>query len=284
MTSSQNKIEINTTPQVVTIAGSDSGGGAGIQADLKTFQARHVFGMSIVIALTAQNTIGVQDSLAIPSDFISAQFDSLAADFKIKACKTGMLADKAHVLTVVDNLKKVDYGPLIVDPVMIAKGGHPLLKEDAIDTIRTELLQIAYVVTPNLPEASVLLDKDITTDDDIKEAAQRLQEMGAKNVIIKGGHAQSSLSKDFVLLENKQAFWLESKRVDTVRTHGTGDTFSACIAAELAKGFSGEEAIITAKKFIQGAISQSISVGHGHGPTNHWAELDEDITIVPVKP
>lgn len=152
---------VNRTPQVVTIAGSDSGGGAGLQADLKTFQARHVFGMSIVVALTAQNTYGVQASLPIPGGFIDAQFQSLAADFNIRAAKTGMLADREHVEAVVRNLKQVDFGPLIVDPVMVAKGGATLLASEAVVTIKEQLLPLADVVTPNLPEAEILVGKKL---------------------------------------------------------------------------------------------------------------------------
>ncbi|MFJ1626495.1 bifunctional hydroxymethylpyrimidine kinase/phosphomethylpyrimidine kinase [Marinilactibacillus psychrotolerans] len=270
---------INSTPQVVTIAGSDSGGGAGIQADLKTFQARQAFGMSIIIALTAQNTYGVQSSLPIPSDFIDSQFHSLAEDFSIKASKTGMLADTEHVLTVIENLKKVEFGPLIVDPVMVAKGGHQLLEYDAVQTIKEQLLPLAAVVTPNLPEAEILLGKRITTDRDMIEAAKSLQALGTKNIVVKGGHSQNKEASDFVLLENGESFWMSTPRIKTANTHGTGDTFSACIAAELAKGTQLKEAIVTGKEFIQAAISQEIFVGHGHGPTNHWAQIQNSVTI-----
>lgn len=164
-------MRINSTPQVVTIAGSDSGGGAGMQADLKTFQARHVFGMSIVVALTAQNTYGVQASLPIPDDFIDAQFQSLAADFAIKACKTGMLADSEHVNAVVRNLKQVNFGPLIVDPVMVAKGGATLLAPEAVATIKQELLPLADAVTPNLPEAEIIVGHPIKRETDMTAAA-----------------------------------------------------------------------------------------------------------------
>lgn len=269
----------NKTPQVVTIAGSDSGGGAGIQADLKTFQNRNVFGTNILIALTAQNTLGVQESLPVPTAFIAAQFVSLAADFKIRAAKTGMLFDKEHVQTVADNYKKVDFGPLIVDPVMIAKGGHPLLKEDAIETIRKELLPLAFVVTPNLPEAQVLVGRKITKQKEIAAAAQALQDLGAKNVVIKGGHFEGSQSTDYVLLEDGHSLEMSAPRIHTENTHGTGDTFSACITAELAKGLSFDEAVVIAKRFIQGAIEDGIAVGHGHGPTNHWAQLSEHVSI-----
>ncbi|MGY3766110.1 bifunctional hydroxymethylpyrimidine kinase/phosphomethylpyrimidine kinase [Vagococcus vulneris] len=270
---------INETPQVLTIAGSDSGGGAGVQADLKTFQARKVFGMTIFVALTAQNTMGVQASLPIPCDFIAAQFQSLAEDFKIKAVKTGMLADAKHVSEVIKQLKKFDFGPLIVDPVMIAKGGHKLLADDAIVLIKEKLLPITSVVTPNIPEAEILLGYPITTREDMIKAAADLRKLGVQHVIIKGGHGQGKISADFVWLADGERFWLEAPRINTENTHGTGDTFSACIAAEIAKGQTISKSIITAKKFIQGAISQPISVGHGHGPTNHWASLNQDIIV-----
>ena len=270
----------NSTPQVVTIAGSDSGGGAGLQADLKTFQARHVFGMSIVVALTAQNTLGVQSSLPVPCSFVDAQFASLAADFNIKAAKTGMLADQEHVATVVKNLKQYDFGALVVDPVMIAKGGHSLLTADAIETIRQELLPLATVVTPNIPEAEVLVGFAIKTEAERIQAAKELQQLGVKNVIIKGGHQEGIQAVDYILLEDGSEFRLQSERIFTENTHGTGDTFSSCIVAELAKGVPLKEAIITAKQFIQGAIQEGIVVGHGHGPTNHWAALSDAVEII----
>ncbi|MEY8371602.1 bifunctional hydroxymethylpyrimidine kinase/phosphomethylpyrimidine kinase [Aerococcaceae bacterium 50-4] len=270
---------VNKTPQVVTIAGSDSGGGAGIQADLKTFQARKAFGMSIVVALTAQNTLGVQESLPVPIDFIDAQFDSLAADFNIAAVKTGMLFNGAYVENVVNNLKQVDFGPLIVDPVMVAKGGHQLLDQDAIDAIQQKLLPIATLVTPNIPEAEIIAGISIESEADMLEAGVKLQGFGAKNVIVKGGHSKAARARDLVLFENGDTMWLSSPRIDTENTHGTGDTLSAAIAAELAKGTALKEAIIIGKQFIQGAIKDGIDVGHGHGPTNHWAELSDDIVV-----
>ena len=270
---------VNRTPQVVTIAGSDSGGGAGLQADLKTFQARHVFGLSIVVALTAQNTYGVQASLPIPGGFIDAQFQSLAADFNIRAAKTGMLADREHVEAVVRNLQQVDFGPLIVDPVMVAKGGATLLASEAVVTIKEQLLPLADVVTPNLPEAEILVGKKIVTNADMVRAARTIQTLGVKHVIIKGGHRQNHKAEDLILLADGTCYWLSAPRIATANTHGTGDTFSACIAAELAKGQPLKAAIMTAKAFLQGAISQGISVGHGHGPTNHWAKLSEKVSL-----
>lgn len=270
---------VNSTPQVVTIAGSDSGGGAGIQADLKTFQARKAFGMSIVVALTAQNTLGVQSALPVPLDFIDAQFASLKADFRIGAVKTGMLFNGAYVENVVKNLKEVDFGPLIVDPVMVAKGGHQLLDQDAVDAIQNKLLPLATLVTPNIPEAEIIADMTIESETDMLAAGLKIQGYGAKNVIVKGGHSKAERARDLALFENGEQLWLSSPRVNTENTHGTGDTLSAAIAAELAKGTDLKDAIIIGKQFIQGAIADGIDVGHGHGPTNHWADLSDDIVV-----
>lgn len=272
--------KINSNVQVVTIAGSDSGGGAGIQADLKTFQARNVFGMNIITAITAQNTLGVQASLPIPNEFITKQFCSLADDFDISAVKTGMLFDKEHVECVVENLKKVDFGPLFVDPVMIAKGGHCLLASEAVATIRTDLLPLATVVTPNIPEAEVLAEMTIVSEQDMIGAARKIQDMGVRHVIIKGGHSALKQAQDCVLFHSGKIMWLSSPRIDTENTHGTGDSFSSCITAELAKGNEVRESIILAKQFIQGAIEQGIDIGRGHGPLNYWSSLSTQVTIM----
>lgn len=270
----------NSTPQVLTIAGSDSGGGAGAQADLKTFQNRKVFGMSIFVALTAQNTKGVQDVLAVPTEFVISQFQSLTEDFNIRAVKTGMLFDANHVRCVVQQLSQADFGPLVVDPVMIAKGGHALLSDDAIEVIKTELLPLAFIVTPNLPETEVLVGYKVESEEEMIRAAYDIQKLGVTHVIIKGGHSEHKLARDFVLLASGETYWLETPRIQTVKTHGTGDTFSACIAAELAKGLSVKEAILIGKQFIQGAIREELFVGHGHGPTNHWASLSEEVVVI----
>lgn len=259
-------------PQALSIAGSDSGGGAGMQADLKTIQQRHVFAATVLVAITAQNTLGVQQALPLSAAMIDAQFASVAADLEIKACKTGMLADVDQVTAVVRNLKKYDLGPLTVDPVMIAKGGAPLLSEAAVATVRDLLLPLATLATPNLPEAEKLTDATIHTEADMAQAAKALQQIGVKNVIIKGGHFNDNAeSNDFVLLEDGSNFWLTSQRIDTINTHGTGDTLSACITAELAKGTPMAEAIRIGKAFVEAAIQDGIVVGHGHGPLNHWA-------------
>lgn len=267
----------NDFPQVLTIAGTDSGGGAGISADVKTMQMRKVFATMVVVAVTAQNTLGVQDSFPLPLKMVDEQFASLNADFKIRACKTGMLADADHVKTVVANLKKYNFGPLTVDPVMIAKGGAPLLSEDAITVVRDELLPLADLVTPNLPEAEKLTGLKITTEAEMMTAGKALQACGAKNVLVKGGHFNDqNAANDFVLLANGDSFWMNSRRINTHNTHGTGDTISACITAELAKGHTIEEAIRIGKAYVEATIRDGINVGHGHGPLNHWAQIREE--------
>ncbi|MBA3925636.1 bifunctional hydroxymethylpyrimidine kinase/phosphomethylpyrimidine kinase [Listeria rustica] len=262
-------------PQVVTIAGSDSGGGAGIQADIKTFQERRVFGMSAITAITAQNTLGVRAIHPVPVEILASQLEALNDDFSITAVKTGMLVDAATIDMVVSKLGSFSWGALIVDPVMIAKGGEPLVSEDAILTIREQLLPLASIVTPNIPEAEALAEMSIETPEQVEIAAKRIQKLGVPTVIIKGGHSRDRVdSRDYVL-DGNTTFWLDAKRVETTQTHGTGCTFSACITAEIAKGASTEYAIRTAKSFITSAISQPLGIGHGHGPTNHWAHRKE---------
>lgn len=268
---------VNDYPQTLTIAGTDSGGGAGIPADVKTMQMRGTFATMVVVAVTAQNTLGVQDTLLLPKKIIDEQFASIAADLKISACKTGMLGDADHVKIVVANLKKYDFGPLIVDPVMVAKGGAKLLSDDAISTVRDELIPLASLVTPNIPEAEELTGITIKDQTDIKRAAQQLQAMGAKNVLLKGGHADDpTKADDYILLEDGNDFWLTAPRVNTKNTHGTGDTISACITSELAKGYSMEQAIMRGKEYVEATINQGIHVGHGHGPLNHWVKIKGD--------
>jgi hydroxymethylpyrimidine/phosphomethylpyrimidine kinase len=267
-------------PQVLTIAGTDSGGGAGIQADMKTMQERHVFSTCVVVAVTAQNTLGVLDVEVMPKRMIDHQFQALAEDFEIKVAKTGMLANADVVKTVVENYRKYNFGPLIVDPVMIAKGGAKLLSDDAIEAVRTQLMPLAYLITPNLPEAEKLAEMEIKTNADVKIAAQKLHELGAKNVLIKGGHfSDKNESRDYVRFENGEELELVGPRFETSNTHGTGDTISSVVVAELAKGHDLKTALQTGKAFINQAISNGIEVGHGHGPLNHWAygEVHDEI-------
>lgn len=258
--------------QVLTIAGSDSGGGAGIQADLKTFQERDAYGMSVLTAVTAQNTLGVQDVHPVPLKMVKAQWHSLFSDFNIRAMKTGMLVNEEYMQLIANLYKKQSSIPLVIDPVMIAKGGHSLMTEEAVTIMKEELAPLATVITPNIPETEALTDITIETKDDMEQAAHILKEKGTKNIVIKGGHFDNKeKAEDFLLLENGEEIWLTSERIQSDDTHGTGCTFSACIAAELAKGETVESAVRLAKDYIQAAIKDGLDIGQGHGPTNHWA-------------
>ncbi|MDM5249761.1 MULTISPECIES: bifunctional hydroxymethylpyrimidine kinase/phosphomethylpyrimidine kinase [unclassified Lysinibacillus] len=258
---------------VTTIAGSDSGGGAGIQADLKTFQELKVFGTSVITALTAQNTLGVSDVLPIEVSFVEKQLKALIEDFSISAIKTGMLFSSEIIQSIAHILAEVNI-PLIVDPVMIAKGGESLLQQEAIVAIRRYLLPLATIVTPNIPEAETLSGRKIKTLADIQDVAYIFLQMGVQCVIIKGGHlADKYYAIDYVFLQDGQSFSMQSTRIATKNTHGTGCTFSAALTAFLGSGLPIKEAIVEAKKFIQLAITHDLSLGHGHGhgPTNHFA-------------
>lgn len=265
---------MSNIPQVLTIAGSDSGGGAGIQADLKTFQMQGVFGTSVITAVTAQNTLGVFDIHAIPLETIRAQLQAVKNDFQIASAKIGMLGTAEIIECVADFLKDRPFGTLVLDPVMIAKGGAPLLQQQAVAALTTHLLPLADVITPNIPEAEALSGIEIHSEASIQQAAQILQKQGAKNVIIKGGHSlnsQSEQCQDWIFLADGSHLMLESPRFNTPHTHGTGCTFSACLTAELAKGEPLKSAVKIAKDFITAAIRNPLNIGHGHGPTNHWA-------------
>ncbi|EUJ35652.1 bifunctional hydroxymethylpyrimidine kinase/phosphomethylpyrimidine kinase [Brochothrix campestris] len=252
-----------------TIAGSDSGGGAGIQADLKTFQELGVFGTSVITALTAQNTLGVHGISPITSSFVQRQLQAILTDFDVKAIKTGMLFDATIIEGVVDVLKNTSI-PLIVDPVMIAKGGANLLQQQAVRAMQEQLMPIAFMCTPNIPEAEVLTGRTIRTQQDIQAAANDLLALGVQYVVMKGGHLEGLHATDILFWKGGQ-FSVATPRIDTKDTHGTGCTFSAAITALLAKGFPLQEAIIEAKKFIHLAISHPLHIGKGHGPTNHFA-------------
>jgi len=258
------------TVKALTIAGSDSGGGAGIQADLKTFQELEVYGMSVITAVTAQNTRGVQGVYPVSVDGVNEQLRSIGEDLTPDAVKTGMLFSADIIRACAEQIKKYDWKQLVVDPVMIAKGGAPLLKEDAVGALKEALLPLAAVVTPNLPEAEVLADMNIHTFDDRKEAAKRIHALGPDYVIIKGGHSESDDIID-LLYDGDTFHPYVSKRIHTPNTHGTGCTFSAALTAELAKGYTILEAFQTAETFIHAAIEEDLGIGSGHGPTNHWA-------------
>ncbi|SUT86002.1 phosphomethylpyrimidine kinase [Actinobacillus ureae] len=262
--------------QALTIAGSDSGGGAGIQADLKTFQMRGVFGTSVLTAITAQNTLGVFDIHSVPLSTIESQIKAIAEDFQISAFKIGMLGTEKEIECVANALCQYNFGKLVLDPVMIAKGGTPLLQQDAISALQTYLLPLADVITPNLPEAEALTGIKIIDDSTAYQAAKKLQDLGVNTVVIKGGHladSQSTHCRDWIFTPTTH-FILECPRFPTRHTHGTGCTFSACVTAELAKGQAVETAIKIAKDYISAAISHPLNIGYGYGPTNHWAYQD----------
>ncbi|MDN6968848.1 bifunctional hydroxymethylpyrimidine kinase/phosphomethylpyrimidine kinase [Oenococcus sp. UCMA 17063] len=267
-------ISINSFPQVVTIAGSDSDGSAGAQADLHAFFSRHVYGMSILVAAVAGNSYGISAGHNFPLDFIDAEFKTLANDFHIRSAKTGMLADSELILDIVKNYQKVNFGPLVVDPVITTKHGAKLLEDEAIDTLRENLLPLAEVATPNFSEAQVIAGFELKNKDDLVKAAEKIQKFGAKNVVVKGSHLIDSEQKtvsDYVLLENGDGYFLSEDYVDTSHINGTGDTFSAIIAAEIAKGKTIKNSIKIAKRATYQAIVETIGVGHKFGPINHWA-------------
>ncbi|WLD93898.1 bifunctional hydroxymethylpyrimidine kinase/phosphomethylpyrimidine kinase [Alkalihalobacillus sp. AL-G] len=259
------------TYKALTIAGSDSGGGAGIQADLKTFQELDVYGMSVITALTAQNTLGVQGVHPVPVEFVSEQLQSIADDLEPDALKTGMLFSAEIIETVANHVKKHKWTRLIVDPVMIAKGGASLLQQEAVKALQEKLLPSAYVVTPNIPEAEVLTGVVIQSEEDRKKAAIKLYQMGAEHVVIKGGHNEDKAVSVDLHYDGSQFHTFKGRRFETKHTHGTGCTFAAVITAEVAKGHSVQAAIGTAKEFITAAIENELGIGSGHGPTNHWA-------------
>jgi len=257
--------------RVLTIAGSDSGGGAGIQADLKTITVLGGFGMSVITALTAQNTLGVQGIFEVPIPFIEQQFDAVADDIGIDAAKTGMLVNAAVVRAVASKIRQYRIEKLVVDPVMVAKGGARLIGDDARESLIADLIPLALVVTPNVPEAEVLADMVIRSAEDMKEAARKIREMGVPNVIVKGGHL-SGPALD-ILFDGHRYTEFTTERIDTADTHGTGCTYSAAIATGLAKGKPLAETVQEAKAYIQEVIRYAWRIGKGHGPTNHAAPL-----------
>jgi hydroxymethylpyrimidine/phosphomethylpyrimidine kinase len=252
----------------LTIAGSDSGGGAGIQADLKTFAAHGVFGTSAITAITAQNTLGVLAVHALSPDLVVAQIDAVTSDLPPRAIKIGMLANAAIAAAVAARLRVFAAAPVVLDTVMIAKGGASLLDADAVDAIRRELIPMAAVVTPNVPEAEVLTGLSIHSVADLRDAAARLVAAGARAAVVKGGHLQGPAVD--VLFDGQTFTELRAERVTTRHTHGTGCTFSAAIAARLARGDDLLTAVRGAKDYITRAIAQAPQLGAGHGPVEHF--------------
>jgi hydroxymethylpyrimidine/phosphomethylpyrimidine kinase len=255
--------------RVLTIAGSDSGGGAGIQADLKAITVLGGFGMSVVTALTAQNTLGVQGILEIPIDFVEKQFDSVLSDIGADAAKTGMIPSRDILGVVCRKIKEYRIEKLVVDPVMVAKGGQSLVTDEVREEMINELIPISLVVTPNMPEAEVLSGISVASIDDMREAARIIRNRGARNVVVKGGHLEGEPTD--VLYDGRTFHYFRSERFVTDDTHGTGCTFSAAIATGLARGMSVNDSLAMAKEYIGSAIKHSLRIGRGHGPTNHFS-------------
>ncbi len=262
-------------PVALTIAGSDPSGGAGIQADLKTFTALGVYGATVITALTAQNTLGVTCVHGVPEAFIGRQIDAVAGDLRIGALKTGMLGDRATVAAVVAGIKRHGLRPLVVDPVMVATSGDVLLAPDAVEAVRGDLIPLARLITPNLHEAARLLDEPVAASlSALEDQARRLAKLGAGAVLVKGGHGAGPEAID-ILIDEGVITRLSAPRIPTRNTHGTGCTLSAAITAWLAKGHTLAEAVSAAKAYLSRAIASgaALKIGAGNGPVDHLADL-----------
>jgi hydroxymethylpyrimidine/phosphomethylpyrimidine kinase len=269
---------VTRIPRALTIAGSDCSGGAGIQADLKTFQSFGVFGQSAVTAVVAENTVGVQGWQAIAPETVAMQMESCLVDIGADAVKTGMLVDAPTIAAVAAKLRERPVGNLVVDPVMRAKGGDPLIAPDAVETLVREIFPLALVVTPNVPEAEALAGFSLEEESDFRRAAELILRMGPRIVVMKGGHSPvnpSGESCDFVW-DGTDWWALRGPRHSDRNTHGTGCTFSAAVCACLALGHPPKEALRRAKAFITEAIRTAPGLGRGHGPVNHWAKIEPE--------
>ncbi|MBD3297518.1 MAG: bifunctional hydroxymethylpyrimidine kinase/phosphomethylpyrimidine kinase [candidate division Zixibacteria bacterium] len=267
--------------RALTIAGSDCSGGAGIQADLKTFTAFGVYGMSAITSVVAENTVGVQKVHDLPVDLVVEQITSCVSDIGTDAVKIGMLSNPAIVEAVAAAIDEHQLPNVVVDPVMVAKSGDPLLSEDARTTITEKLLPKAFVITPNKHEAETLLGRKLWTLEDMKTAAKELADLGCRWVVVKGGHMTGESQAIDVVYDGQFVHTLPAPFIDTPNTHGTGCTFSSAIAASLAKGVHPLEAIGQAKGYITRAIKESVPLGKGHGPTNHLAGVESEWFVVP---
>lgn len=256
---------------VLTIAGSDCSGGAGVQADLKTMSAHRCFAMSVITAITAQNTQAVNDVLDIPPAMIEAQIDAIFTDIQVDAVKIGMVSVSDSIRAIAGKLTQYTPPFVVVDPVMVSKSGYDLLRPEAASALKELLLPLATIVTPNVPEAEKLAEMAIHSEADMQEAARRIHALGAKQVLIKGGHSDGQPT-DW-LFDGQQFTSFPGQRIDTPNTHGTGCTLSSAIASNLALGHSVEQSVALAKRYIQTAIEHAIPLGHGHGPVNHFYEL-----------
>ena len=253
----------------LSIAGSDSSGGAGVQADLKTMTMNGVFAMSAITALTAQNTTGVTGILEADPEFLKKQIDAVFEDIRPDAVKIGMVSSSGLIKTIAERLQHYKAENIVVDPVMVATSGSRLISETAIDTLKTQLLPMATVITPNIPEAEVLAEMEIRSEDDMVEAAKKIHEMYHCAVLCKGGHSLNDAND--LLYQDGETTWFHGKRINNPNTHGTGCTLSSAIASNLAKGYSLEESIHRAKEYISGALEAMLDLGKGSGPMDHWA-------------
>jgi hydroxymethylpyrimidine/phosphomethylpyrimidine kinase len=256
--------------RALTIAGSDSGGGAGIQADLKTFSALGVYGASAITAVTSQDTQRVYGFVEMEPGFVVSQINAVVEDIGVDAVKTGMLASAPIIEAVADCMQRWEVTALVVDPVMVAKGGDKLLRDDAVEALKQRLLPLALVVTPNIPEAEVLVGRELKTWDQIQEAAREIHAMGVANVVIKGGHMEDDSMATDVLFDGQGFRDYTAPRVATKSTHGTGCTFASAIAAMLAKGETVPLSVAGAKAYVTKALQSAYVIGHGHGPVHHF--------------
>lgn len=254
----------------LTIAGSDCSGGAGIQADIKAFSANGCFGMSVIVSIVAENTSRVISIKDVELPMIRDQMDAVFEDIAVDGVKIGMLSNGEIMKTVAEGLNKYHPKNVVVDPVMLAKDGCALMDREALDTLKREIIPLAYLLTPNIPEAEVITGKKITTLEDMKEAAKEIVHMGAENVLIKGGHLEGPATD--LLYDRKEYHFYTSRRIDTKNTHGTGCTLSSAITANLAKGTELQQAVEDAKEYVTNAITYALPIGKGHGPTNHFYE------------
>ncbi len=258
----------------LTIAGSDSSGGAGIQADIKTMTLNGVFATSAIAALTAQNTTGVTDIMDVSPDFLAAQIDAVFTDIYPDAVKIGMVSDKELIKVISEKLSEYKAKNIVLDPVMVATSGAKLLKDDAIASLKSELIPLASIITPNIPEAEILVDGKITDDDTMQAAAKCIADEFSVAVLLKGGHAIND-ANDY-LYSNGSGVWIKGERIDNPNTHGTGCTLSSAIAANLAKGEDLEEAVRLAKKYLEGALRDGLNLGKGSGPMNHAFDIKDE--------
>lgn len=254
--------------RVLTIAGSDCSGGAGVQADLKTFSAHGTFAMSVITSVVAENTCKVISVHNVPEQVIADQLDAVFTDMDVNGVKVGMLNDAAVMRVVAGKLNEYQPEYIVIDPVMIAKGGCALMQKEALVTLKKEIIPLATLLTPNIPEAETITGMNIQSIEDMKEACKKIAAFGAKNILVKGGHFEGEPID--ILFDGTEFYEFNGKRIDSKNTHGTGCTLSSAITANLANGLSMEEAVRAGKEYVTNAILYAVPIGHGHGPTNHF--------------